>query len=134
VVADGRGFSLAADQRRERNRQRARSSRGRVASTMSGLSTDDRAACAKPYTHLKWRTTKVCGPNRLVGLPCQQRPRGTRIAISGTGDRLTNCSTARGSRVSKSISFAHVGSMAMRAICWYSAHRFLRLAHRDLVE
>ena len=37
---------------------------------------------------------------------------------SAADQRLINCSTARGSRVSKSSSFAHVGSMAMRAICW----------------
>src|SRR5215218_4850064 len=87
---------------------------------MSDLSTDDGAACAKRYTHLEQRTTKVSDPNRLVSLLCQQHPRDTRIAISGAAQRLTNCSTARGSRVSKSISFAHSGTIAMRAICWYS--------------
>jgi hypothetical protein len=47
----------------------------------------------------------------------------------GSGQRLTDCSTARGSRVPKSISVARAGSPAMRARCWYRAQ--LGLERRD---
>jgi hypothetical protein len=53
---------------------------------MIGLSTDDDAACAKRYTHLEQRTTKVFGPDDSLVSPVSS----TRAAPGSPSQALVN--------------------------------------------